>query len=244
MTILFCSLSEGKNTFTAGLTRQDTGNMFISLEGIEGSGKSTQIRHICDLLNESGVKCAMTREPGGTNIGKKIRSILLDPESAIMDPYTELLLYTADRIQHIREIICPLINNGNVVICDRYFDATLAYQGVARGLDTAIILNLHQLICRNLKPDLTFLLDLPPHIGLSRAWKQLKNGCRPDAESRFEKETLVFHERVRSGYLELAEKEPDRFRIIDASQSEPQVREQIAVILRTELLLSDSHHND
>ncbi|MCX5883235.1 MAG: dTMP kinase [Deltaproteobacteria bacterium] len=209
--------------------------MFITLEGIEGSGKSTQILHIVNFLNTLGLKCVMTREPGGTRIGRKIRSILLDPESAAMNPAAELLLYTADRVQHIQEIILPMIEGGGIVICDRYFDATLAYQGVARGLDMSLILDLHKLICRNLKPDLTFLLDLTPDTGLLRAWKQLKSGSRMDTESRFENETLAFHERVRAGYLAFAEKEPERFRIIDASLSEEQVQAQITRVLEFEI---------
>ena len=119
--------------------------MFITLEGIEGSGKSTQILHVFNYLNNLGHKCVMTREPGGTRIGGKIRSILLDPESAGMDPSAELLLYTADRIQHIQEIILPAIESGGIVICDRYFDATLAYQGAARGLD----MDVDPVICIN-----------------------------------------------------------------------------------------------
>ena len=177
----------------------------------------------------------MTREPGGTRIGGKIRSILLDPESAAMNPAAELLLYTADRVQHIQEIILPAIEGGGIVICDRYFDATLAYQGVARGLDMTLILDLHKLICRNLKPDLTFLLDLPPGAGLPRAWQQLESGSRTDTESRFEKETLAFHERVRAGYLAIAGKEPERFRIIDASRSLDQVQAQIFRVLEFEI---------
>lgn len=209
--------------------------MFITLEGIEGSGKSTQILHIFNFINELGLKCVMTREPGGTRIGRKIRSILLDPDSAAMNPAAELLLYTADRVQHIQEVILPAIQGGGIVICDRYFDATLAYQGVARGLDMTLILDLHNLICRNLKPDLTFLLDLPPETGLLRAWKQLESGSRMNTESRFENETIAFHERVRGGYLAIAEKEPERFRIIDASQSQVQIQAQITRVLESEI---------
>jgi dTMP kinase len=209
--------------------------MFITLEGIEGSGKSTQILHLFNFLNNLGLKCVMTREPGGTRIGGKIRSILLDPESAAMNPAAELLLYTADRVQHIQEIVLPAIKGGGIVICDRYFDATLAYQGVARGLDMTLIQDLHKLICGNLKPDLTFLLDLSPDTGLRRAWQQLESGSRTDIESRFEKETLAFHTRVRAGYLELAGKEPERFRIIDASQSQEQVQDQIIRVLEIEI---------
>ncbi len=208
--------------------------MFITLEGIEGSGKSTQIRHMFDFLKKAGLRCAITREPGGTIIGRKIRTILLDPDSTLIEPATELLLYAADRVQHIREVILPLIQAGNVVICDRYFDATLAYQGYARGLDTTFIHTLHHLTCQDLGPDLTILLDLPPDIGLARAWKQLESGRRSGAESRFEKETLTFHERVRAGYLTLAAAEPDRFKIVDASQNEQQVQEHITEVLKAD----------
>lgn len=209
--------------------------MFITLEGIEGSGKSTQILHVLNFINHLGLKCIMTREPGGTRIGGKIRSVLLDPESSNINPATELLLYTADRAQHIQEVILPMIEAGGIVICDRYFDATLAYQGVARGLDTALIRDLHERFCLNLKPDLTFLLDLTPDTGLLRAWKQLNSGSRTDTESRFENETLAFHERVRAGYLAIAAKEPERFRIVDASQSQDQVQSQITRILEFEI---------
>ncbi len=215
--------------------------IFITLEGIEGSGKSTQIRHVYDFLKQAGLRCVITREPGGTIIGRKIRSILLDPDSIHIDPVAELLLYASDRAQHIREIILPLIQAGEVVICDRYFDATLAYQGFARGLDMGFIHELHRLACRNLMPDLTILLDLPPDTGLARAWKQLETGYRPGNESRFERETFTFHERVRAGYLELAGAEPNRFRIVDASPNERQVQEQIIEVLKaTPRLFSDA----
>ena len=209
--------------------------MFITLEGIEGSGKSTQIQHICRFLNTSGLGCVSTREPGGTSIGKKIRSILLDPDSNVMDPATELLLYTADRIQHLQEIVRPAIASGQIVVCDRYFDATVAYQGVARGLDMAMIYDLHRFICAGLKPDLTFLLDLPPEIGLKRARHQLAVGARTIDESRFENEAIAFHERVRTGYLTIARNEPDRFRIVDAAQTEADVRAQIMGFLKFDI---------
>lgn len=209
--------------------------MFITLEGIEGSGKSTQIQHICRFLDASGFGYISTREPGGTPIGKKIRSILLDPGSNVMDPTTELLLYTADRIQHLQEIIRPAITTGKVVVCDRYFDATVAYQGFARGLDMAMIYDLHRFVCADLKPDLTFLLDLPPEIGLKRARHQLEVGTRAIDESRFENEAIAFHERVRAGYLTIARHEPDRFRIVDAAQTETDVRAQILGFLKSEI---------
>ncbi len=201
--------------------------MFITFEGIEGSGKTTQIRRIFEFLQNSGHDCVTTREPGGTKIGQQIRAILLDPESKVMDPLTELLLYTADRVQHVKELLKPALSVGKTVLCDRYFDATVVYQGYARGLDLELIHKLHQLLLKGLKPDVTILLDLSPEEGLSRAWEQIDNGSRVAKETRFEEEAVVFHQRVRAGYLELARKEVSRFRIIDASQKEHLVQEAI-----------------
>ena len=209
--------------------------MFISFEGIEGSGKTTHVTHTVRFLKDKGHDCVITREPGGTRIGEKIRAILLDPLSKDMDPLTELLLYTADRAQHIKEYILPLLSDGKMVLCDRYYDATMAYQGFARGLDVGLIENMHKLLFENLKPDITLLLDLPPEIGLERAWKQINNGNRIGEETRFEEERISFHKKVRSGYLELASLEPERFRIIDASKKEYEVREEILKILTTEI---------
>ena len=209
--------------------------MFISFEGIEGSGKTTHVKHTVRFLQDKGHDCVITREPGGTRIGEKIRAILLDPSSKEMDPLTELLLYTADRSQHIKELISPLLSAGKTVVCDRYYDATVVYQGYARGLDTELILRLHRLLFENLKPDITLLLDLPPEIGLSRAWKQIDQGDRDRVETRFEEETLSFHKKVRSGYLEMARLEPERYRIIDASQEPDQVRKEITRTLSEEI---------
>ena len=197
--------------------------MFITLEGIEGSGKTTQISRLAEFLEDRGMGCVTTRQPGGTQIGENIRSILLDPANRALDPLAELLLYLADRAQHINELIKPALENGKTVLCDRYFDATLVYQGFARGLSIELIGQLHQLLFDDLKPDVTLLLDLSPQQGLERAWQQLNIGQRSGDESRFEAETLAFHEKVRAGYLELARLEPDRFRIIDATQTQDQV---------------------
>jgi dTMP kinase len=205
--------------------------MFITLEGIEGSGKTTQIDYLVQYFEQHGQRCVTTREPGGTGIGNKIRSILLDPGSSDLDSTTELLLYMADRAQHINSLVKPSLASGNTVICDRYFDATVVYQGFARGLDIDLIKQLHALLFNDLKPDLTLLLDLEPRRGLVRAWKQLNSGQRADGESRFEAEKLTFHEKVRAGYLELARLEPDRFRIIDAALEVGQVRDNIYDVL-------------
>ena len=201
--------------------------MFITFEGIEGSGKTTQIRYLVEYFSSRGHACVTTREPGGTSIGNKIRSILLDPESKGMHPTTELLLYMADRAQHIQFLVKPALAAGKTVLCDRYFDATVVYQGYARGLGIDFVKKLHAMVLNNLKPDTTILLDLAPEVGLKRAWEQLDHGQRSDDESRFEEEKLEFHQRVREGYLDLAHREPDRFHTIDADQDDWQVRDQI-----------------
>jgi dTMP kinase len=201
--------------------------MFITLEGIEGSGKTTQIQHMVDFFNQKGHECVVTREPGGTMMGKKIRSILLDPHNNTLDSLTELLLYMADRAQHIEEVIRPALTLGKTVICDRYFDATVAYQGYARGLNVEFIQKLHRIVLDDVKPDLTLLLDLSPEKGLKRAWKAIHSGDRTKGETRFEEEAVSFHQRVREGYLTLALAEPQRIKIVDASRDEEAVRKDI-----------------
>ncbi len=201
--------------------------MFITFEGIEGSGKTTQIRHVAEFLKKKGKDCIVTREPGGTETGRKIRAILLDPESRGIDPSAELLLYMADRAEHISKVVRPALSEGKTVLCDRYFDATVAYQGYARGLDIDFLKRMHKFVLDDLKPDVTFLLDLSPEAGLSRAWRQIKEGERAGIETRFEKEELAFHEKVRNGYLELASREPERFVIVDAGKDEENVSKDI-----------------
>jgi dTMP kinase len=213
--------------------------MLITLEGIEGSGKTTQIRHLVDYFQKMGKACVVTREPGDTEIGKKIRAILLDPENKNLDPLAELFLYAADRAQHIKERITPAIDSGKIVISDRFHDATTVYQGWARGIDPAIIGTIHRLVLGSLLPDLTFLFDLPPETGLKRALRQVDIGTRTPEETRFEREALPFHQKVREGYLELARCEPGRFIVIDAAQSEQEVTEAITTILNTRLAWGD-----
>jgi len=213
--------------------------MFITLEGIEGSGKSTQVQTIVKWLAAAGYDWLTTREPGGTSIGGRIRSILLHPDNQDLVPTAELLLYVADRIQHLETVICPALSAGKAVVCDRYFDATLVYQGYARGLDKEVILGLHRLACRGLIPDLTLLLDLPAEEGLARAWHRIQADASHGSESRFEKEKLAFHQRVRAGYLDLARREPQRFAIIDAAVDVSAVARQIEAALDIYLNCSD-----
>jgi dTMP kinase len=205
--------------------------MFITLEGIEGSGKSTQLAAVVDFIEARGLACAATREPGGTPVGGKIRSILLDPENRGLDPGAELLLYVADRVQHLRTVILPMLAAGRVVVCDRFFDATLVYQGYARGLSKQMILALHRLVCDNMQPDATLLFDLDPQVGLQRAWGRIHSQAHTDRESRFEQEKIDFHQRVREGYLTLARQEPQRFHVIDAERSRAQVTGAVESIL-------------
>jgi len=201
--------------------------MLITLEGIEGSGKTTQIANMARYFRTHGLDCVITKEPGGTGIGEKIRAILLNPGNNAMNFLTELLLYAADRAQHIHETIVPLLAAQKIVICDRFCDSTTVYQGFARGLDMDLVRRLNQLVMGDLLPDMTFVLDLPPELGLKRAWREIHSGSRNAAETRFENEKLQFHEKVRKGYLTLAGQEPGRFVVVDAAKDPETVRETI-----------------
>ena len=210
---------------------------FITLEGIEGSGKSTQIALLANHLKSLGVPLVLTREPGGTPIGDQIRKILLDPANTALDPKAELLLYAASRAQHLREIILPHLERG-VVLCDRFADATLAYQGYGRGLDIPLIRQLDAIVCAELRPDLTLLLDIDSATGVGRA-RGRNNSRGLDQEARFENEAIAFHERVRQGYLTVARAEPDRVRLVDASRSLEAIQAEIRKIVGKELGLPE-----
>jgi len=206
-------------------------NMFITLEGIEGSGKTTALARLVTHIEARGHVCRVTREPGGTPFGRRLRAILLDPDSGAIDPRAELLLYCADRAQHVHSVIQPALDAGEIVVCDRYLDATLAYQGGARGLGLEVIRALHRLVLPPLMPDLTFLFDLDPRIGLRRAWAAVNEGERRRGESRFESEALAFHESVRQNYLALAGDAPERFVILDAECTPGEVAGQMLAAL-------------
>lgn len=190
--------------------------MFITFEGIEGCGKTTQIRRLADRLEGYGLPLVTTLEPGGTDIGRRIRRILLDARSRDLTPLTELILYIADRAQHVEAVIMPALEAGKWVLCDRFFDATMAYQGSARGQDETRIRSLNEMATRGLVPNLTFLLDCPVKIGLQRARKRDSQGSQK-GQDRFEREAEAFHQKVRDAYLALAEIHKERFVIIDAS---------------------------
>jgi dTMP kinase len=182
--------------------------IFITLEGIEGSGKSTQAAKLRDHLVARGLNVVVTREPGGSPIAEKIRKILLDPSNKKMVPLAELFLYEASRTQHVAEIIAPALEAGKCVICDRFFDASTAYQGSARGIDTGAVERLNLLATGGIKPDLTIVLDLPADAGLKRLGRSL---------DRLESESIEFHRRVREGYLRIAAGDPERVKVVDAS---------------------------
>jgi dTMP kinase len=198
---------------------------FITFEGIEGCGKTTQIGHLTAYLEKTKRPFLLTREPGGTAIGDRIRQILLSSENSRMEPTAEFFLYMAARVQHIRQVVLPALQEGKIVLCDRYADATFAYQGYGRGLDLSWIEETHRRVLGSVKPQLTFLLDLPVEEGLRRAWKRMEN--QAVKEDRFEKEALAFHQRVREGYLLLARMEPQRIIVLDGRRDEQSLHQEI-----------------
>ena len=192
--------------------------MFITLEGPEGSGKTTAVEAAVRKLQEMGYEIVRTREPGGTPIAEQIRNVILDKGNTAMDPRTEALLYAASRRQHLVEKVWPALKEGKIVICDRYLDSSLAYQGGARGLGVDNILNINLFATENTWPNLTLLFDIKPELGLARI------SANADREvNRLDLEKLDFHNKVRDTFLDLAKKYPDRFVIIDASQSREEV---------------------
>ena len=207
--------------------------MFITFEGIEGSGKSTQAEKLHKKLHLADIPSILTREPGGTEIGAGIRKILLDAHNTALSGLTELFLYEADRAQHIEEKIAPALNAGLWVICDRYLDATVAYQGYARNQDMGLLKTLNKYASYGLLPDITFLLDCPVEYGLDRA--RSRETCRLGNEGvgfdRFEKENFSFHEKVRTGYLAIADENPDRVFKISAIGTIEEISEQIREVI-------------
>lgn len=191
---------------------------FITFEGVEGSGKSTQIRMAEECLKQWGIPHLVTEEPGGTPLGRKIREILLHRHAFAIAPLSELLLFQASRYQHVETVIQPALRAGKVVLCDRYTDATIAYQGFGRGISLDRIQLLNDFATASLKPDRTFLFDMPVESGLTRASQRMDQQPDRPREDRFEQEALAFHQRVRDGYLSLAHDEPERFIILDGTK--------------------------
>jgi len=208
---------------------------FITFEGGDGSGKTTQLKALESHLTARGRSCLSTREPGGTSLGELIRQVLLEVGKQPITSPTELFLYLADRAQHIHEVVIPALEQGKIVLCDRHTDSTLAYQGYGRGIDLGLLRSLNHIASQGIKPDLTLLFDCPVEIGLSRTAQRQSQTASGRNEDRFEREKIEFHERVRAGFLELARAEPDRFRIIDAARSAEEVGQEIKNIIDGEL---------
>lgn len=198
--------------------------LFITLEGPEGAGKSTNREYLAERLREQGIDVVLTREPGGTPLAERIRELLLDPSDEPMAADTELLLVFAARAQHLQQVIRPALAKGSVVLCDRFTDATYAYQGGGRGLSIERIAQLEQFVQGELRPDLTLIFDLPVEIGLARA-------AARGRLDRFEQEGRGFFEAVRQAYLQRAEQAPQRYRVLDAGQTLAQVQGDIDALL-------------
>ncbi len=212
------------------MTQTSQTGFFISFEGSEGCGKSTQIRSLVETLQSSGLDPLLVREPGGTPIGEQIRHLLQHaPESSAMTPEAELLLFAASRAQLVREVIRPALEAGRVVISDRFLDSTTVYQGIARKIAAGSVAAINQFAAGSRLPDVTFLLDMDSSQGLARAQSRTTPNQKPD---RMEAEPLAFYEAVRQGYLQLATNEPDRIHILNAAQSP----EEISANIRAELL--------
>jgi len=213
---------------------------FITFEGLDGSGKSTQIEKLAKALKARGLDVLVTREPGGTATGEKIRHVILDSRTTSLSPMAEMALMFASRAQHIQEVITPGVAEGKIVLCDRFTDSTEAYQGSGRKLGSKAVLELHRILCDDLQPDLTLLMDSEVASSVERARRRnqkSKNGHAQKDENRFEQESRAFFTRVRQGYLAIARREPDRVVVIDARGTPTQTHAKIleAVLHRFKL---------
>jgi len=209
--------------------------MFLAFEGIEGSGKTTIMERMAEQLHKQGLSVRMTREPGGTAFGRELRRLLLDTRSATFSTQAELLLFLADRAQHLQEVVMPALGEGTMLLCDRYAASTLAYQGYGRGMPLDQITRLIEFATGGLWPDMTLLFDLPVELGLARARERSREEGAEVTEGRFEAENLDFHQRVRTGYLELAAQHPRRYAIVDASVPTDAVLQQALGLVRARL---------
>lgn len=209
--------------------------LFITFEGIEGSGKTTQIKLLSRYLRSLGLKHVLTREPGGTELGDRLRKLILIPRFKSIEPFTELCIMLAARCDHVARVVRKNLRKGVMVICDRFTDATLAYQGGGRGLDLKLLKRLNDMATSGIRPDLTFLLDLPVEKGLKRSKKRLAAVRSGNRESRFENEKQRFHERVRAQYLRLLKADKRRIRLIDATKGIGQIAQNIRDMISNEL---------
>jgi dTMP kinase len=204
---------------------------FITFEGIEGCGKTTQVRLAGDDLRKRRIPVLVTEEPGGAPLGKHIRKLLLNQGDCRIDAKAELLLFAAARAQHVQEVILPALVAGRVVLCDRFSDATLAYQGFGRGLNLEFINSINAFSAAGLVPDRTILFDLPVETGLRRAIDRIARIESAPREDRFEQEDTAFHQKIRDGYLALAKDEPERLRVIDASRDVQMIHQEVCAII-------------
>lgn len=213
---------------------------FITFEGLDGCGKSTQLERLAQRLREAGFAVTVTREPGGTATGEKIRQLLLDTRTAGLDPVAELTLMFASRAQHLAEIILPALAKGEIVLCDRFTDSSEAYQGGGRKLGSERVLELHRVVCGDLKPDLTILMDSNVAASVERARRrnQARISAEEADENRFERENRAFFERVRAAYLDLAKREPERVMVVDSRGTPDQTHAKIMDIASGKLRLA------
>lgn len=212
--------------------------MFITFEGLDGCGKSTQLERLALRFDHINCPYITTREPGGTPTGERIRQLLLDTRTLALDPTAELTLMFASRAQHLRELILPALNEGKIVLCDRFTDSSEAYQGAGRKLGTPMVLELHRLLCADKKPDLTILMesDVAASVERARRRNQSRNDQAPD-ENRFERENRAFFTRVHTGYLAIAKREPERVSVVDARGTPDQTERKIWELVRKKLNL-------
>jgi len=209
--------------------------MFVTFEGIEGSGKSTVLARAAEALSGQGFSVTVTREPGGSRLGRQLRNILLDMASQDLTGQSELFLYLADRAQHVQEVVKPALEAGHIVLSDRFADSTVVYQGYGRGLDPRLLHSFNEIAVAGCWPDLTLLFDLPAEVGLKRALTRNMRTGSCISEGRFEAESLQFHSRVREGYLTWAALHRDRYRVVDASRPLDDVAAAAKAILDREL---------
>jgi len=208
--------------------------MFITFEGIEGTGKTTQIARVKEYFESMGREVLLTREPGGSRIGKELRKMLLHVDNKDIAPTAELFLYLADRAQHIAQVVRPAVEAGKVVLCDRFADSTVVYQGYGRGLDIAVLQQLNEVAVDGLWPNLTIVLDIDPAVGLKRAMQRNTEEGKAVEEGRFEAEHISFHNRIRAGYLAWAELNRDRIKVANADGTPDEVFAAIKAYLPTE----------
>ncbi len=212
--------------------------LFITFEGIEGCGKTTQIKMAGEYLKSRNIPFIMTEEPGGSPLGVKIRKILLNEGPFEICAASEVFLFSAARAQHVKDVILPALKRGDVVLCDRFYDATIAYQGFGRGFDIDIIQRINAVSTGQLKPNVTFLFDVPAPVGIKRAMNRISQIRDVNKEDRFENEEIEFHKKVRAGYLSLADSESERFRIIDGSKDISAVHRKVCSLISS--LINDN----